>query len=74
MPSFICEMCREMVVKALQRVGQGFWDSDGFTKRLKTQDKDLHLWAAEWSREGRIIFQATPQVAFAPSMYHLGNA
>lgn len=58
------------MVKALQRVGQGFWDSDGFTKRLNTQDKDLHLWAAEWSKEGRIIFQAIPKLAIAPSKYH----
>ena len=48
---------RRMVLRALRRVGEGFWLADGRTKRLNMGDPSLELWRSKFCKGGRIVWQ-----------------
>lgn len=46
-----------MVLRALRRVGQGYFLADGATKRLRMADPSLELSRTKFTRGGRIVWQ-----------------
>jgi hypothetical protein len=41
----------------LRRIGEGLWQADGSSKRIRTEEPGLELWRTKITKGGRIIWQ-----------------
>eukprot|EP00775_Hariotina_reticulata_P001454 gene1454-1796_t len=48
---------RRLVLLKLRRIGEGLWQADGSSKRIRTEEPGLELWRTKITKGGRIIWQ-----------------
>lgn len=52
-----CSRVKRLVGVRLRQLGQGSWQRDGVSKKLKIQEPGLELWRTKITKGGRIIWQ-----------------